>query len=125
MSDNFQFIGFEPTNELKTYSKEVFWLMEDRAPSQSAMTAIVSKIENSYHTKVKIHCSSGVWRILNLPKSYSVVRRHSSVVTRRSSLVGRHSCTNGKTPESRFSHGIHPMASSHFMSIHRFYQNSS
>lgn len=61
MPGNFQFIGFEPTDDLKTYSKEIFWLVEDKAPSQSAKSASLSKTENSYSAHIKIHSSSGVF----------------------------------------------------------------
>lgn len=63
MTGNFQFIGFEPTDDLKTFSKEIFWLVEDKAPSQSAKSASLSKVDNSYSAHIKIHSSSGVFEV--------------------------------------------------------------
>ncbi len=61
MPGNFQFIGFEPTDDLKTYSKEIFWLVEDKAPSQSAQSARLSKVDDTFSAHIKIHSSSGVF----------------------------------------------------------------
>lgn len=63
MPGNFQFIGFEPTDDLKTFSKEIFWLVEDRAPSQSAKSASLSKVDDNYAAHIKIHSSSGIFEV--------------------------------------------------------------
>lgn len=61
MSKNFNFVNFEPENELKTFSKEVYWLMEERAPSRAAKNASIVKAENGYTSSIKIISTSGTF----------------------------------------------------------------
>lgn len=63
MPGNFQFSGFEPTDDLKTFSKQIFWLIEDKAPSQSAKSATLSKTSDSFMATIKISSSSGVFEV--------------------------------------------------------------
>ena len=61
MSKNFDFINFEPENELKTFSKEVYWLMEERAPSRAAKNATITKADDGYTSSIKIISTSGTF----------------------------------------------------------------
>jgi ribosome-associated translation inhibitor RaiA len=63
MPKNFEFINFDPANDLKTFSKEVFWLVEDKAPSQAAKLAKVEKQGADYRSEIKIVSSSGTFQV--------------------------------------------------------------
>lgn len=61
MPGNFVFEGFEPSSDLMTYSKEIFWLIEDKSPSQSAKSAVLKRNSGSYEAHVKISSASGIF----------------------------------------------------------------
>ncbi|NQY99505.1 MAG: hypothetical protein HRT45_02425 [Bdellovibrionales bacterium] len=62
MPKNFEFINFDPANDLKTFSKEVFWLVEEKAPSQAAKVAKIEKAGDEYRSEIKIVSSSGTFQ---------------------------------------------------------------
>ncbi|RME18261.1 MAG: hypothetical protein D6797_00785 [Bdellovibrio sp.] len=53
MPATFQFEGFEPSPELKTFAKEVLWRAENRAPSQSSVRAKLIKTGSGFIAKMK------------------------------------------------------------------------
>ena len=61
MSANFKFINFEPENDLKTFSKEIYWLVEERAPSRAAKVASCEFGKSGFISRIKIVCTSGTF----------------------------------------------------------------
>ena len=59
--DNFVFKGFDPSDDLKVYCKEVYSLVEDKAPSESTKTASISKTNKGYEGSFRIASASGIF----------------------------------------------------------------
>lgn len=60
--DNFEFKGFNPSDDLKVYCKEVYNLVEDKAPSESIKTAFISKTNKGYEGSFRVTSASGVFK---------------------------------------------------------------
>ena len=60
--DNFEFKGFDPSDELKRYCKEIYSRMEDKAPSESTKKAFVIKTKSGYEGVLRITSASGVFK---------------------------------------------------------------
>ena len=61
-SDNFEFKGFNPSDDLKIYGKEVYCLIEGKAPSESKKTAFISKTNKGYEGSVRVSSASGLFK---------------------------------------------------------------
>ena len=61
MAGNFKFVGFEPANELKTLAKQIYWLVEEKSPSQAAKTGLLTKVHEGFQARFKISSSSGIF----------------------------------------------------------------
>lgn len=61
MPDNFKFVGFDPTGELKTLTREILWLVEDKSPSQSARMGQIEKTDSGYRGNLRVSSSAGVF----------------------------------------------------------------
>lgn len=61
MSEKFKFEGFEPTDEIRAYAKEVLWYVQDKSPWQSARQAMLRKTEKGYLGLMKISSMVGVF----------------------------------------------------------------
>ena len=61
-SDNFVFKGFDPSDDLKIYCKEVYCLIEGKAPSESKKTACISKTNTGYEGSVRVSSASGLFK---------------------------------------------------------------
>ena len=61
-SDNFVFKGFNPSDDLKIYCKEVYCRIEDKAPSESKKTAFISKTNKGYEGTVRVSSASGLFK---------------------------------------------------------------
>lgn len=59
--DNFEFKGFDPSNEVKRYCKELHSRMEDKAPSESTKKAFIVKTSTGYRGILRITSASGVF----------------------------------------------------------------
>ncbi len=60
-TDNFEFKGFAPSDELRSYCKEIYSLMEDKAPSESTKKAFLVKTNSGYEGLLRITSASGVF----------------------------------------------------------------
>ena len=60
--DNFVFKGFDPSDDLKVYCKEVYHRVEDRAPSESTKIAYISKTNKGYEGTFRITSASGIFK---------------------------------------------------------------
>ena len=60
--DNFIFNGFDPSKDLKLYGKEVYSLVEDKAPSQSTKTAYITKTKAGYEGVLHVTSSVGIFK---------------------------------------------------------------
>ena len=60
--DNFVFKGFDPTDDLKLYCKEVYSLVEDKAPSESTKTAFIIKTTKGYEGVFRVTSASGIFK---------------------------------------------------------------
>ena len=60
--DNFVFKGFDPSDDLKGYCKEVYSRVENRAPSESRKIAFISKTNAGYEGSFRITSASGVFK---------------------------------------------------------------
>ena len=60
--DNFVFKGFNPSDDLKVYCKEVYSRVEDKAPSESKKTASISKTSMGYEGSFHVASASGVFK---------------------------------------------------------------
>ena len=61
-TDNFIFEGFNPSNELKIYGKEVYSRVEGKAPSESIKLAFISKTHGGYEGSFRIASASGIFK---------------------------------------------------------------
>ena len=61
-SDNFVFKGFNPSDDLKVYCKEVYSLVEDKAPSESRKIAFITKTNKGYEGSFRITSASGIFK---------------------------------------------------------------
>ena len=61
-TDNFIFEGFNPSDELKIYGKEVYSRVEDKAPSESIKIAFISKTQGGYEGSFRIASASGIFK---------------------------------------------------------------
>lgn len=61
--DNFLFKGFDPSDDLKVYCKEVYNLVEEKAPSESKKIAFISKTKKGYEGSFRITSASGVFNV--------------------------------------------------------------
>ena len=61
-ADNFVFKGFDPSDDLKVYGKEVYSRVEDKAPSESTKTAFISKTNKGYEGSFRVTSASGVFK---------------------------------------------------------------
>ena len=52
--DNFEFKGFIPRTALKQKGKQVYSLVENRSPSESAKVASVTKTKEGYQARLKV-----------------------------------------------------------------------
>ena len=59
----FEFKGFEPNSELKQKCREIFSLMEGRAPSESAKQVSITKIPWGYRGNLKITSASCIFEV--------------------------------------------------------------
>ena len=59
--DNFEFKGFDPSNELRRYCKEMYSRMEDKAPSESTKKAFIVKTNTGYKGVLRITSASGIF----------------------------------------------------------------
>ena len=62
VKDNFIFNGFDPSSDLKLYCKEVYSLVEDKAPSESTKTAFITKTSTGYEGVLRVTSASGVFK---------------------------------------------------------------
>ena len=60
--DNFIFKGFDPSDDLKGYCKEVYSRVEDKAPSESIKAAFISKTNKGYEGSFRITSASGIFK---------------------------------------------------------------
>ncbi|MAE75125.1 MAG: hypothetical protein CL675_13615 [Bdellovibrionaceae bacterium] len=56
---NFQFEGFEPTQDLKRLTKDIWWKLEEQSPSRSARTASLSKTDKGFLGKIRVATLDG------------------------------------------------------------------
>ena len=52
--DNFIFKGFEPNRFLNAYCKQVYCLVEEKAPCNSTKTASLCKVNNTFEGTIRI-----------------------------------------------------------------------
>ena len=62
-SDNFVFKGFDPSDDLKVYCKEVYSRVEDKAPSESRKMAFITKTSKGYEGSFRITSASGIFKV--------------------------------------------------------------
>ena len=60
--DNFIFKGFDPSDDLKVYGKEVYSRVENKAPSESKKIAFISKTTKGYEGSFRITSASGIFK---------------------------------------------------------------
>jgi len=60
-SENFNFKGFQPNSDLKSYCKQIYSRVENRAPSKCSKVAFVMKTKNGYEGLIRIVSSSGTF----------------------------------------------------------------
>lgn len=61
-TDNFVFRGFDPSDDLKVYCKEVYSRVEDKAPSESRKIAFITKTNKGYEGSFRITSASGIFK---------------------------------------------------------------
>lgn len=59
MMDSFKFVGFEPSNSMRTLAKTCFWRMEDNAPSRSAKKGLIKKTDTGFTGEVEFSSVAG------------------------------------------------------------------
>ena len=60
--DNFVFKGFDPSDDLRVYGKEMYSRLEDKSPSESTKIAFISKTRKGYEGTFRITSASGVFK---------------------------------------------------------------
>ena len=61
ISDNFAFKGFDPTEDMKSYCKQVYCDVESKAPSTAAKTALIIKTGKGYEGLLRVVSASGTF----------------------------------------------------------------
>lgn len=57
---DFTYVGFEPTQEIKTLGKQTFWQIEEKAPTFSCKKATMSRLPtNAYKGEFHVCTMSG------------------------------------------------------------------
>ena len=62
-TDNFVFKGFDPSDDLKVYCKEVYSRVEGKAPSESKKIALITKTNKGYEGSFRITSASGIFKV--------------------------------------------------------------
>lgn len=66
--DNFDFKGFSPTSDLKSYCKQVYYRVENRSPSMASKVAFVIKTKEGYEGLIRVVSSSGAFVVTSSKK---------------------------------------------------------
>ncbi len=61
-NDNFIFKGFDPSDDLKVYCKEIYSRVEGKAPSESTKIAFISKTNKGYEGSFRVTSASGIFK---------------------------------------------------------------
>ena len=62
-TDNFQFKGFYPSDKLRTYCKEIYSLVEDKAPSDGILSASIKKTNSGYEGFFKVASAYRIFKV--------------------------------------------------------------
>ena len=62
-TDNFKFHGFSPSSKLRVYCKEIYSLVEDKAPGESAKVAFITKTDEGYVGGFRVASATGVFEV--------------------------------------------------------------
>ena len=62
-NDNFQFKGFSPSSKLRLYCKEVYSLVEDKAPSEGILIASIEKTNSGYEGAFKVASAYRIFKV--------------------------------------------------------------
>lgn len=72
-TDNFLFEGFDPSQDLRSYCKDIYTLIEGDSPSESSKQACICKSTTGYKGTVKVVFASGSFVVESLDKELTTM----------------------------------------------------